>query len=440
MRERCFHIVGLGCPKNRVDSEIIWAQLAMAGWVAVDDPQQADLIVINTCAFIQAAVQESLDSIVDLGRLRSDPTARCSRLVVAGCLTARYGDDLAVELGEVDLFVGPAEVGAIAELVESGHTGVVYRAGAFLPDHRTPRANSLGVGAAYLKAAEGCSRGCSFCLIPRLRGPQRSRPIEDLVIEAESLVRLGVAEIVLVAQDLASWGRDLPGRPGLADLAAALADVAGLWWLRLMYLFPSRVPERLIQLIAEHDNVLAYLDLPLQHIDPQVLGAMRRGGSADGYRELVERVRSEIPGVVLRTTLMTGFPGETEAAFEHLCDFVRQVRFERLGVFAFSAEEGTEAAGLTDAVPAEIAHERRARLMDIQQPIAEAYHRSLIGSVQEVLVEGVQPGGGLVGRAWMQAPEVDGQTWLQGQATIGELVRARITDADAYDLAAEVLA
>ncbi len=440
-----FHLVGLGCPKNKVDAEVIWAELAQAGYRAVDDPAEAELIVVNTCAFVQAAVEEALDTIVELAQYKE--RGRCRTLVVAGCLPARYLDQLADELTEVDLFIGPGEVGGLpGRLARSGagHPRLQVQAGqGFLPDAGTPRANSLSPGAAYLKVAEGCSRRCSFCIIPSLRGPQRSRPLADLVAEAEGLVRWGASEIVLVAQDLAAWGRDLPnenGRPGLPALVEALAGVAGLWWLRLMYLYPTEVSDSLLQVMADNDTVLPYLDVPLQHVDAAVLTGMRRQGDPEKSLRLVERIRAALPGAVLRTSLMTGFPGETQTAFERLEAFVAEARFERLGVFAFSAEEGTGAAQMADPVPAELAAERRERLMAAQRPIAEAYHRSLIGRSVEVLVEAARADGTLEGRCWNQAPEVDGATFLTGEAILGEVVRARVTDADAYDLEGEILA
>jgi ribosomal protein S12 methylthiotransferase len=439
--EKTFHLVALGCPKNRVDAEVIWASMASQGLVAVDDPEQADVIVINTCAFIQTAVSESLDTIVQLGRYRRE--GRCSLLIVAGCLTARYSDSLPGELSEVDLFVGPAEAGQLGKLVTAeripGRISCAKHA-AFLPQAATPRANSLTAGAAYMKVAEGCSRQCSFCIIPDLRGPQRSRPIQDLVEEAENLVRHGVCEIVLVAQDLAGWGNDLQGKPELADLVEALAEVAGLWWLRLMYLFPMNVPEQLVRVIADNEKVLNYLDLPFQHVDEGVLRRMRRGGDPEQFGRFVEKLRKEIPGVVLRTTWMTGFPGETHAAFERLVDFVQRHRFERLGVFTFSPEEGSEAASLEEGVLEDVARDRSDTLMRRQQEISLAYHQSLLGSFLEVLVEQEPVKGEYIGRAWNQAPEVDGQTFLTGEAEIGEVVCAKVVRADPYDLEAEIVA
>ncbi len=438
---RTFHLIGLGCPKNQVDSEVIWAGLAEAGWVAVDEPAAADLIVVNTCAFIQAAVEESLETILALDALRK--SGRLRWLVVAGCLPARYGHALLDELVEVDCFCCPGEVGRVVQRIEAATTGGPRwcgRAGeSHLLDADTPRVNALSTGAAYLKAADGCSRRCSFCIIPQLRGPQRSRPLDDLVAEAENLVRWGVSEIVLVAQDLAAWGRDLPQRPELAELVDALAGVAGLDWLRLMYLYPAEVSPRLLQVVAEREAVLAYLDVPLQHVDADILRRMRRGGDAGRMLDWIADVRRRLPGAVLRSTLMTGFPGETAASFARLEDFVARAAFERLGVFAYSAEEGTAAAELDGAVAPELAAERRDRLLAIQQPIAAAYHRGLIGRRIEVLVEGAAADGRLLGRAWNQAPEVDGETRLDGRAVLGEVVAARVTGGDAYDLEAEVI-
>ncbi len=425
-----FYMLSLGCPKNRVDSELIWAAAATRGLVAVDDPAQADVIVVNTCAFIQSAVEESLDAIVEMGRFKT--SGRCRRLIVAGCLTPRYQDSLAAELPEVDLFVGPAEVGKLGQWLDAAPGGerVRCRCGqSYLADSSVPRVNSLASGAAYLKAAEGCSRRCSFCVIPSLRGPQHSRPLADLVIEAENLVELGVREIVLVAQDLAAWGGDLPAGPELADLVAALASVGGLRWLRLMYLFPTAIPERLIEVISGTPNVLPYLDIPVQHADRGVLAGMRRGGDPATMLALIERLRRDIDGVVLRTSLMTGFPGEDESAYRRLVEFVELCRFERLGVFAFSAEEGSPAAEMDGRVPAELAEARRSELLDIQSRIAADYHDSLIGGEIEVLVEDLG-----VGRAWNQAPEVDGKTVIHGRAEPGRIVRAVVEKAGAYDL------
>lgn len=440
MKKR-FHLIGLGCPKNQVDSEVVWAQLASRGWIAVDDPAEAELIVVNTCAFLKEAVEESLDAVVQAASFKTK--GRCKDLVVAGCLPGRYGEQLLDELQEVDLFVSPQKVGDLADLLEAKKKNRAIIQGipgsSFLMNSETPRANSLSAGAAYLKVAEGCSRKCSFCVIPSIRGPQHSRSIDDLLREAENLVRWGANELILVAQDLAAWGNDLPGQPALDELVDELAQVPGLWWLRLMYLFPTKVPEKLLDVIERRETVLPYLDIPLQHVDPVVLKRMHRGGDPQTIMNFIVRIRKQVPGAVLRTSLMTGFPGETQEAFESLERLVKEARFERLGVFAFSPEEGTEAAKMDDQLPRELAAQRQKQLMDIQESIAEDYHRSLVGTTMEVLVEGMGGEGEMTARAWNQAPEVDGETFLTGEAIIGEVVRARITDGDAYDLQGQII-
>jgi len=299
--------------------------------------------------------------------------------------------------------------------------------------------NSLAAGSAYLKVAEGCSRRCTFCVIPRLRGPQRSRALDDLVEETSNLAALGIREVVMVAQDLANWGVDLPGKPRLADLVEGLASVADIAWIRLMYLFPTEVPERLIRVIAENDKVLPYLDLPFQHADAGVLKRMRRGGDPETFLTLVERLRKQIPGVVLRTSLMTGFPGEDRGAFERLFEFVKRCRFERLGVFIFSPEEGTEAAGLPGQIDKTEAQERHRELMTLQREIASAYHQSLRQSVQPAIVEEELEPGLFAGRLWCQAPEVDGRLTIRGRARAGDIVRVKVTEAGPYDLEGKVV-
>jgi ribosomal protein S12 methylthiotransferase len=433
-------MLSLGCPKNRVDAEMIWAAAARSGMISVDSAAEADVIIVNTCAFIQSAVEESIDAIVEMGRYKS--AGSCSQLVVAGCLSPRYGRALVEQLPEVDLFVGPAEVGRLGDWLANQtqpEKFICQPESSFLPGAATGRVNSLGRGSAYLKVAEGCSRSCSFCVIPRLRGPLQSRSLEDLVSEASSLIDLGVREVVLVAQDLANWGKDLKARPALHDLVEALAGVKGLEWLRLMYLFPSAIPERLIELIADKENVLAYLDLPFQHIDGEVLKRMRRGGDPQIIDKLIDRLRRQIEGVVIRTSLMTGFPGESEDAFLRLVDFVKRSRFERLGVFAFSPEEGSSAAKLDEQLPRQVAESRQEQLLALQQPIALDYHSSLLGKQLPVIVEGENVEGKLFGRAWNQAPEIDGQTIINGSSEIGRIVTARVVDVGPYDLEVDII-
>jgi ribosomal protein S12 methylthiotransferase len=374
-----------------------------------------------------------------MGRYKEEGS--CETLIVCGCLTPRFKEELARELPEVDLFVGPAEAGKISRLLKNSPKDRLSCEAeqAFLPAASTPRVNSLAAGSAYLKVAEGCSRRCTFCIIPNLRGPQRSRSLDDLVEETSNLADLGIREVVLVAQDLANWGIDLPKKPRLADLVEALASVTGIRWIRLMYLFPTEMPERLIRVIAENEKVLPYLDLPFQHADAGVLKFFNDTATTETFLALVLKLRKLIPNVVLRTSLMTGFPGEDPAAYRRLFDFVERCRFERLGVFIFSAEEGTEAATMPDQVDKAEAQKRHRELMALQQEIASAYHQSLVGTIQAAIVEEELEPRLFVGRLWCQAPEVDGRLTLSGKAQVGDIVRVKVTEAGPYDLEGKVL-
>ncbi|RME27983.1 MAG: 30S ribosomal protein S12 methylthiotransferase RimO [Deltaproteobacteria bacterium] len=428
-----FYMVGLGCPKNRVDSDQLWAELAMRGIVPVGDPADAELIVINTCAFVGEAVGESLEVIEEHARYKTEGS--CRTLAVCGCLPARFGktSDRRRIAEEVDLWIGPEPASRVADRLIGTRAGREHRFSGDPP----ARVNSLSAGAAYLKVADGCSRRCSFCLIPRLRGPLRSRPAAELVQEAEQLAAMGVKELVLVAQDLASWGQDLPGRPGLWQLVDGLARVDGIRWIRMMYLFPKRPPLRLLGLFERHPNVLPYFDVPLQHADSRVLRRMRRGGGPAVYEGFIDAIRQRVPGAVIRTTFMVGFPGEDDRAFDNLLRFVRKARFERMGAFVFSPEPGTEAASMQKGVPPQVAKKRLDRLMKLQRTIAESYHRAIVGRRLEVLVEGRAGGGMSVGRAWNQAPEVDGETVIKGRAKVGEIIEARVTGFGPYHLEVE---
>ncbi len=429
-RPATFYMVGLGCPKNRVDSDQLWAELAMRGISPVSDPAEAELIVVNTCAFVGDAVAESVDVIGELSEYKQN--GRCNTLAVCGCLPARFRTAGRAGTGGVDLWLRPAPAKKVVERILGAASSSRNRAGraAGAPP---ARANSLSAGAAYLKVADGCSRRCSFCLIPRLRGPLRSRAIGELVREAEQLAAMGVKEIVLVAQDLASWGQDIPGRPGLWRLLDGLAGVDGVRWIRMMYLFPRRPPLRLLGLFERHENILPYFDVPLQHADARVLRRMRRGGGPAAHEKFIRAIRERVPGAVIRTTFMVGFPGEDERAFGTLMKFVERVRFERMGAFVFSPEEGTDAAGLSGGIDLALARERLGMLMELQAGIALEYHRSLVGGVIDVLVESAGRGRS-TGRAWNQAPEVDGETVIEGRAEAGEIVKARVTGCGPYHL------
>jgi ribosomal protein S12 methylthiotransferase len=462
------HFVSLGCPKNRVDTEVMLGHTAEAGYQVVADPAAAEVIVVNTCGFIGEAKQESIDAILEMARYKE--AGSCRRLVVAGCLTQRYPKELAEELGEVDHFLGTDEVGLVAEAIAGRSDRLrVADTPRYLYDHLQPRRPSMASHTAYLKIAEGCDRPCAFCIIPKLRGPQRSRAPGSVVREAQDLVAAGARELCLVAQDLTTYGRDLPradgggqadgqgvsdlrkkgdreGPPNLETLLASLArEVPGVRWLRLHYAYPTAVTDGLLGVMAREPAVAKYLDVPLQHVDDAVLKSMRRGHGAKVVHGLVERVRAQVPGVTLRSTFIVGHPGETEAAFTRLCDFVREAELDRVGVFNYSREEGTVAALLPGRIPQKEIDARRRELLRIQRQVSKKKMRALRGRELEVLVEGPSDESEyvLMGRHEGQAPEIDGQVYL----TLGEdftpapgtFVRARVTQSAEYDLAAEVI-
>jgi len=432
----------LGCPKNRVDSEVMLGTLAEAGYRLVREPDEAEVIVVNTCGFIESAKEESVDAIVELAERKS--SGRCKKLVVTGCLVQRHGDELARELPEVDHFLGTGAYPDILRIVSDAQAKrLVVPDPDFVHSARTPRVNSLPSHTAYLKISEGCDNACAFCIIPKLRGAQRSRPPDDVVAEAEALAAQGTIEVSLVAQDLTAYGTDLPGRPRLHQLLRALAKVDGLRWIRLHYAYPRDVPAALVETIADEPKIVKYLDMPLQHSSDRLLRSMKRGRDSVFLRELLARLRRAVPGLALRTSLIVGLPGETEADFDDLVRFVEQQRFERLGVFEFSAEEGTPAAEMPAQIPAAVKRARFERLMELQQRISREHQRAMIGRTVEVLVEGraEETEHLLAGRHAQQAPEIDGLTYVNdGVAYPGEMVGVEITDASEYDLVGRVVA
>ena len=432
----------LGCPKNRVDSEVMLGTLAEAGYRLVQEPEEAEVIVVNTCGFIESAKVESVDAIVGLAELRRE--GRCKKLVVTGCLVQRHGAELARELPEVDHFLGTGAYADVARIVSDAQAKrLVVPDPDFVHSASTPRVNSLPSHTAYLKISEGCDNACAFCIIPKLRGPQRSRPIEDVVAEAEALARQGTIELSLVAQDLTAYGTDLPGRPRLHALLRALAKVDGIRWMRLHYAYPRDVPDALVETLADEPKIVKYLDMPLQHSSDRLLRAMKRGRDSVFLRALLARLRARVPGLALRTSLIVGLPGETEADFEDLVRFVEESRFERLGVFEFSPEDGTPAAEMAGQVPDWVKRSRFERVMELQQGISRAHQRALIGRRVEVLVEGraEETEHLLAGRHAQQAPEIDGLTYVNdGVAYPGEIVTVEVTDASDYDLVGKVVA
>jgi ribosomal protein S12 methylthiotransferase len=433
------HLISLGCPKNTADSELMLGALVRAGFEVTMDPQQAQVLLVNTCAFIEPAKKESIEAILAAAEVKKNGAGK--RLVVAGCLSQRYGSELREQFPEVDIFVGTGNFLDLPELLRRSerpelrpipYTGAAH----LLPSAEAPRIRTGDPFSAYLKVSEGCDHRCAFCIIPKIRGRHESRPLDDLVEEARRLAASGVREINLIAQDLTAYGRDLKPRASLAALLHRLAPIDGIQWIRLLYCYPNFVTDELLAAVASLDKVVKYIDMPLQHADDAMLRAMKRERSADALRSLLKRVRGAIPGVALRTSFIVGFPGETEAAFATLVDFVREQQFDRVGVFTYSREENTAAYDFADQVPEGIKRRRRAELMEVAAEISLERNRGLVGRELEVMVEGAAPGRAtrLRARTSVQAPEIDGMVLLSGEAEAGEIVRARIERASTYDL------
>jgi ribosomal protein S12 methylthiotransferase len=439
-----FYLLSLGCSKNRVDSEVILGVLTDAGYRLEQDPLKAQVIVVNTCAFIESATQESIDAILDLARTKEE--GECRVFVVAGCLPQRYGRKLARAMPEVDLFVGTSSFPLLATLLHRHHAGdpqgIYLEAPKFLMNSYTQRVLSAPFYSAYLKIAEGCGNRCTFCTIPAIRGPYRSRPLEDLLREAEWLASMGVKEVNLVAQDTTAYGEDLGSRPRLADLLDSLARTSLFPWIRVLYGHPLRVNRKLLEVMGSHTSICAYLDLPFQHASSRILRAMGRSGSTKEFCLLVDSIRNHLPEVTLRTTLMVGFPGETEEDFQKLYGFVEKVRFQRLGLFAYSPEKGTTAARLVSTVPEEVKQERLETLAALQTRISLDLNQRLVGTVQPAIIEGTSPETELLleGRLGSQAPEVDGRVLInRGFGKIGKITPVLITEAHPHDLVGEIV-
>ncbi len=443
MEPTTFYLQSLGCPKNRVDSEVILGSLMDAGYKPVQEPLEARLIVVNTCSFIESATEESIETILELAQAKKQ--GRCELLVVAGCLPQRYGRKLVKSMPEVDLFLGTSSFVRLVEILARKQAGEVERLNLepprFLMTSTTPRTLSAPFYSGYLKIAEGCSNRCSFCTIPAIRGPYRSRPLNDLLQEAEWLASQGVIELNLVAQDTTAYGTDLGERPRLPDLLEALANIGKFPWVRLLYAYPQKIDRGLLQTMASYESICKYLDLPLQHVSGHLLKAMGRTGSADEFHELVAWIRESLPEVTLRTTLIVGFPGETEEDFQELYHFVEQARFQRLGLFAYSPEKGTRAALFSDPVEESVKIQRVQALAALQEKISLDYNSRLVGTAQPVLIEGVSDESDLLLQARLssQAPEIDGCVLItKGFGKVGEIVAARITEAHAHDLIGEI--
>jgi len=470
--------VSLGCPKNLVDSEVMMGMLDQAGAELTNRPETADILVVNTCSFIDKAKQESIDTILQMARHKL--SGKAQKLIVAGCLVERYRDEIRKNMPEVDAVVGTGELDAILaaaglaappqqpqlfSILPSGTSrpegdlresqgrfareqweGAQAKLPQYLNDHTTPRLLATQKSSAYIKIAEGCDHPCSFCVIPNLRGKFRSRRFESVVAEAERLVAQGVRELTLIGQDTTCYGEDLGMKDGLAQLLDTLARIPDLKWLRFLYAYPNKVTGRLLETIAQHDNICKYLDMPLQHAAGPVLKSMRRGGNADIFLKTLERVRSTVPNVAIRSTFIAGFPGETEADFAVLSDFVCAARLDWMGVFSYSDEEGSGAFGLGDKVPARTIEARRRSLMRLQQTISRKSRAGQVGRRVELLVEGPSEETPLLweGRTEHHAPEIDGKVYINDfgpfeQLTPGQFYQCEITEAQDYDLVGRIV-
>lgn len=437
-------LVSLGCPKNLVDSEVMLGHLPLDRYEIVLDESQADIIIVNTCAFINDAKEESVDTILEVSDYKEQ--GNCKLLVVAGCLPQRYQDVLKKQLPEVDLFLGTSEGAQIVELIERQLQSSVptQQIGTpdYLYDHETPRVNSSPTYSSYVKIAEGCSNHCSYCVIPQLRGKLRSRSITSVVQEVHNLAAQGVTEIILIAQDITDFGADRNDGATLEKLLKELVKVDEIVWIRLLYAYPDGVTAELIELIATEEKICKYLDLPLQHIDDQILTQMNRHLNEQQSRDLLQRLRDRIPDLTLRTSFIVGFPGETHEQFDKLLKFVEEGHFERVGVFHYSREEGTVAAKLPEQVPARTKKSRLKKLMKAQARVSFNKNRSLVGCTERVLVEGYSEETDLLlkGRSARQSPDIDGQYLItSGVADVGEYIQLKITDSSEYDLIGEIV-
>lgn len=435
-------MISLGCPKNQVDAELMLAKLEKEGYEITNEVDGADAVIINTCGFIEEAKQEAIENILDMAELKKEGVI--GKIIVTGCLAERYREELLREMPEVDAVAGLGANGEIADVcarVLENETVEVFGEKTCLP-LSGERLLTTPPWFAYLKIAEGCSNCCSYCAIPSIRGPFRSRRPEDILEEAKHLAESGVKELIVVAQDTTRYGEDLFGKSALPALLTALSEIKGLEWIRVLYCYPERITDALLDVIAAHDNIVPYLDIPIQHADADILRAMNRKGDKQSLLELLEKIRTRLPDAVLRTTLITGFPGESEEAFETLCDFVKEARFDRLGCFAYSAEEGTPAAELPDQIDDDVKRERGEVVMNIQYRIFDERNRQCIGKTLKTVVEGYDPyTDSYFGRTYRDAPDIDGQVKFTCGYELheGDFVDVEIFDTLDYDLIGEVV-
>ena len=432
-------LVSLGCAKNQVNGEQMLSLLGEAGYPLTADPEEAEVLIINTCAFIESAKQEAIDNILEYAALKQ--AGKLKKLLVTGCLSQRYPEEILAELPEVDGILGTGSYGEIVPAVEAALRGETPR---LLGDISAPlsegrRVLTTGLAWAYLKIADGCDNRCRYCVIPDLRGRYRSRPMENLLLEAKALSEMGVRELIVVAQDITRYGLDLYGKPKLSELLRELCKVEGLRWIRLHYLYPDLIDDELMDTVASEPKILKYLDIPIQHIDDGILRRMNRRGSGAELEALLSKLRQRIPGLVIRTSLITGLPGEGEEEFEALCAFLRRAKLERVGVFPYSPEEGTPAYDMPRP-DGDVAAHRAELAVDLQSEIMDGFNESRLGTVTEVLAEGYDRIAGCwYGRSWAESPEVDGKIFFTGtDIQPGDFVRVRITDTLDGDLLGEM--
>ena len=434
--------VSLGCSKNLVDTEMMLGILREHGIELTPEPAEADILIVNTCAFIESAKEESITTILNMAEYKE--SGRCRSLIVAGCLGQRYGQELLDDMPEADAIIGTGAWNRIMEAVEEslkGHRVVIAGEDKLLYDEHTPRITTTPAYTAYVKIAEGCNNRCAFCAIPYIRGAYRSRPIEDIRDEVVNLAARGVKEIILIAQDTTEYGRDLYGEPQLAKLLRTLCTVEGVHWIRTLYSYPTYFSDELIETIASEPKLVKYVDLPMQHAHDDVLRRMHRPDTQASMRALIEKLRTRIPGVTIRSTFIVGFPGETDAQYQTLRNVLEEMRLDKVGVFTYSREEGTPAYDMPNQVPEDVMQERYHDLMSLQCKISEELNHELEGKELEVLVEGrdEEQANIAVGRSYREAPDVDGQVYIEGDADsrIGDLVRVRVLQGFTYDVVGE---
>ena len=467
--------ISLGCPKNLVDSEVMMGMLTQAGADLTQRTEDADVIVVNTCSFIDSAQQESVNTILEMAKLKTQ--GRAQKLVVAGCLVERFRDEIRKNIPEVDAVVGTGELENILRAAgvaptqepnspfkiltsraegdareaqgrfsREGWDGAIADLPNYLYDETTPRVLATPSHTAYIKIAEGCDHPCTFCIIPQLRGKFRSRRFESVIAEAERLARQGVREVTLIGQDTTCYGEDFELKDGLALLLEKLAGIEDLRWVRFLYAYPNKITGRLLETIAAHDKICSYVDVPLQHASPSVLKRMKRGGGGDLFLRTIEKMRRTIPDVTLRTSFIVGFPGETEKEFEELCDFVREAQFDWMGAFGYSDQDGARAYALEKKLPASEIERRRKRLMQIQRQISKKRKKALVGKEFDLVLEGTSEETDLLleGRTAMHAPEIDGKVFVNDfpdgvEPEFGQFYRCEITEAHDYDVIAKIL-